>query len=176
MCCLKCLSAFGFWGTDNKLHGLHGWETKVSNAFRLLGSGEHTLKATESNLRSPRSQMPFGFWVLGNHSTTTTISSTAQSRLKCLSAFGFWGTTRIYKTPHPPPPRLKCLSAFGFWGTEVRIAELVFESGVSNAFRLLGSGEPETGRETVRRVYQSQMPFGFWVLGNLLKHPIPFNQ
>ena len=39
---------------------------------------------------------------------------------------------------------LKCLSAFGFWGTkahELSIEELI---NVSNAFRLLGSGEPST--------------------------------
>ena len=65
--------------------------------------------------------MPFGFWVLGNKHAVCTMA---------------------YLTPHG----LKCLSAFGFWGTKSFPQGQVWRHNVSNAFRLLGSGEPKNGR------------------------------
>ena len=159
----------------------------VSNAFRLLGSGELkvvTINGREKNL----SQMPFGFWVLGNWSAAARAKA-LRLCLKCLSAFGFWGTGRRtdYRTSKP---RLKCLSAFGFWGTYerptyrvrkmrvsnafrllgsgellVRLAGPCLEQGVSNAFRLLGSGEPGSNGCTQHRKNKSLKclsAFGFW--------------
>ena len=114
-------------------------------------------------------------------------------RLKCLSAFGFWGTGGITAKTDDRTRCLKCLSAFGFWGTRPSAKCGDPPNPVSNAFRLLGSGELNF---TKRRCQQSstglkclsafgfwgtygpapevsgcfrrsQMPFGFWVLGNL---------
>ena len=137
---LKCLSAFGFWGTlylstncsgsggvSNAFRLLGSGELRpsfrnsprynpVSNAFRLLGSGEQNLakiKATWPEM----SQMPFGFWVLGNPKNAANTTNPNKMSLKCLSAFGFWGTPQGHRD-HAPARR------------------------------------------------QSQMPFGFWVLGN----------
>ena len=87
--CLKCLSAFGFWGTRSRCR-----------------------QATRHH-----------------------------SRLKCLSAFGFWGTNTSVSANPPSTPCLKCLSAFGFWGTSSLAKSKIFHFWVSNAFRLLGSGE-----------------------------------
>ena len=187
---LKCLSAFGFWGTQIFGGRPSVWRG-VSNAFRLLGSGErlagaashpdtprglkclsafgfwgtHTHKTSPP--QPPPSQMPFGFWVLGNAVSDIVRDAIELQSLKCLSAFGFWGTTTYTRVTsvrllvsqmpfgfwvlgnHSPPPpqqifggrRLKCLSAFGFWGTVwICPADLL---------------------PTL-----SQMPFGFWVLGN----------
>ena len=64
---LKCLSAFGFWGTEKKFEYFDLWNI-VSNAFRLLGSGEP--------------------------SVLLAVLSNSDSSLKCLSAFGFWGTLK----------------------------------------------------------------------------------
>ena len=117
---LKCLSAFGFWGTRLPDHRHRQRRLGVSNAFRLLGSGEQS--ANRGGADPP---------VVG---------------LKCLSAFGFWGTAQCHRAFHlggyivsnafrllgsgglSPAPIgkvsrlicLKCLSAFGFWGTNPR--------------------------------------------------------
>ena len=165
--CLKCLSAFGFWGTvasanregftinlsqmpfgfwvlgdqseillkppalsrvSNafRLLGSGGhpmldrkdWSfDKVSNAFRLLGSGGPVEKHRDHLHKKYGSQMPFGFWVLGDSLPQKSRRPLWLSRLKCLSAFGFWGTPSIQAQPTPPSFSLKCLSAFGFWGT-----------------------------------------------------------
>ena len=110
---------FGFWvlGNIEEKVLLKVLVLAVSNAFRLLGSGE-----------------------LGD--AENRVKLTRQISLKCLSAFGFWGTENAMKTRRP------------------------FSSCVSNAFRLLGSGEPSTRRCASTRGRPSQMPFGFWVLGN----------
>ena len=112
---LKCLSAFGFWGTP----------------IPVTTTGNQSW-----------SQMAFGFWVLGNTISPAPIANCANGRLKCLSAFGFWGTEH---TPDAgkrhSKSRLKCLSAFGFWGTQQRDDITCANCQVSNAFRLLGSGE-----------------------------------
>ena len=88
----------------------------VSNAFRLLGSGE-PIVGEAGTLKVPASsQMPFGFWVLGNPPQKKNQSKKNES--------------------------LKCLSAFGFWGTPIhRQYTNLSRRSVSNAFRLLGSGE-----------------------------------
>ena len=133
---LKCLSAFGFWGTQpNKKKGLRRFP--VSNAFRLLGSGEQ-LGEHEARLKLTRSQMPFGFWVLGNQKKELEAADRRVS-LKCLSAFGFWGT---YLTSDGK--------------SEITI--------VSNAFRLLGSGEPlrRAGSRTRLGSLKCLSAFGFW--------------
>ena len=111
---------FGFWVLGNKnLGGSHGQGERVSNAFRLLGSGEHTfvpefkykdeavsnafrllgsgelsMKIQKQTFTGGMSQMPFGFWVLGNSLVTNQCGNT-WSGLKCLSAFGFWGTPSL---------------------------------------------------------------------------------
>jgi len=165
---------------------------RVSNAFRLLGSGE--LSMPLGPVFFPfGSQMPFGFWVLGNSAWKnppyrqpiclkflsafgfwgTIIKKTDGGRvmasLKFLSAFGFWGTLSSHKlskiaalslkflsafgfwgtedgTIEVPAggQSLKCLSAFGFWGTAEALGSGIKKASiVSNAFRLLGSGEPQ---------------------------------
>ena len=147
---LKCLSAFGFWGT-RKINYYPSWGFSPS-------------------------QMPFGFWVLGNENNLIYVAVTravsnafrllgsgeqrqlfrvaagASGCLKCLSAFGFWGTMKKIKNLTPHPLSLKCLSAFGFWGTMEGIAKAKTE------------GE------------MSQMPFGFWVLGNCTAKRSPFSK
>ena len=113
---------------------------KVSNAFRLLGSGEHRQRYRHRQ-QGVESQMPFGFWVLGNH----------QTRLK----------------PFEPPDASQM--PFGFWvlGNTQQHDKYIHTIDVSNAFRLLGSGE-RLFFDVPRFVsLLSQMPFGFWVLGNL---------
>ena len=88
-------------------------------------------------------------------------------RLKCLSAFGFWGTRQVLGEALKAEFGLKCLSAFGFWGTDKSKRKLTAEQAVSNAFRLLGSGElRQRAEKTKDEGDESQMPFGFWVLGN----------
>ena len=87
--------------------------------------------------------MPFGFWVLGNSATAQLfpeLEGTSQM------PFGFWvlGNQQPPLSPNTPTPR------------------------VSNAFRLLGSGEPFYFEYKDVFVKMSQMPFGFWVLGNSL--------
>ena len=134
---------FGFWVLGNRLDD----ETKA------LIAGE--------------SQMPFGFWVLGNIHTPKLGYKVINNSLKCLSAFGFWGTLIMSASILPADchvsnafrllgsgeltnaeietmwmmPSLKCLSAFGFWGTAKSEAKAKAKKAVSNAFRLLGSGE-----------------------------------
>ena len=64
---LKCLSAFGFWGTCRCWNQTQHNKQRVSNAFRLLGSGEH--------------------------GSGQIVEAQRLVGLKCLSAFGFWGTS-----------------------------------------------------------------------------------
>ena len=239
---LKCLSAFGFWGTDQDYKASDSQKSKVSNAFRLLGSGEPIHWGKVSSGERGESQMPFGFWVLGNSLVKFAMTGKKLTCLKCLSAFGFWGTslwgtgsvvqdslsqmpfgfwvlgnlTAISSNVKTGPIRLKCLSAFGFWGTDVLIKHNIDKAKsqmpfgfwvlgngdtiklvtcqayqslkclsafgfwgtlpshrrnehanqVSNAFRLLGSGERCTKQAISKVATKSQMPFGFWVLGN----------
>ena len=85
--------------------------------------------------------MPFGFWVLGNTNPSPIHQSFTPLCLKCLSAFGFWGTKSTRATIEQGVAGLKCLSAFGFWGTADRPPRRRKDGTVSNAFRLLGSGE-----------------------------------
>ena len=109
---LKCLSAFGFWGTA---------------------------QVEEYLLQHLLSQMPFGFWVLGDQSQhDSVIAMIPRSQMP----FGFWvlGDTAPRRTESNMELRLKCLSAFGFWGTKGRVATIANDKKVSNAFRLLGSG------------------------------------
>ena len=110
---------FGFWVLGNKLLPFAGGrDLGVSNAFRLLGSGEQG---------SPSTRKP------GSRSVS--------------NAFRLLGSGEHDLKPNKPtkPTKcLKCLSAFGFWGTEYFY--------YSNTFFAA----------------QSQMPFGFWVLGNSL--------
>ena len=190
ICCLKCLSAFGFWGTPSKKMKKHLYHC-VSNAFRLLGSGEpkgfaqRILKALwVSN----------AFRLLGSGERITELEAQGYkvTSLKCLSAFGFWGTLRAKSGSMIKISGLKCLSAFGFWGTRTRIVSVVCVRAclkclsafgfwgtrgsplssqvcnrVSNAFRILGSGERKSdSRHVFLHTGRSQMPFGFWVLGN----------
>ena len=59
----------------------------VSNAFRLLGSGE-PIVGEAGTLKVPASsQMPFGFWVLGNH-----ISGHASMLMEVSNAFRLLGS------------------------------------------------------------------------------------
>ena len=85
------------------------------------------------------SQMPFGFWVLGNLEALQILFSAIVSQMP----FGFW-----------------------VLGNGMRLRNVLSLSAVSNAFRLLGSGEPSSRRATPAPSLGSQMPFGFWVLGN----------
>ena len=207
---------FGFWVLGDSSLCAEGFSgaSKVSNAFRLLGSGGPRLLPTIQEPNS-QSQMPFGFWVLGDRSGS--IGHTfPKASLKCLSAFGFWGTLYVFlkvivnvsrsQMPfgfwvlgdsNPPALQrllhcLKCLSAFGFWGTYQAKPSTKKRHGVSNAFRLLGSGghrihaQQSTIEKTSLKCLSafgfwgtlvlskkadvmptpSQMPFGFWVLGD----------
>ena len=137
---LKCLSAFGFWGTRTNLPQLSPARSIVSNAFRLLGSGELL------------HWMPLPY--------------PPGEGLKCLSAFGFWGTKHNTTSYSEAQHRLKCLSAFGFWGTITTLRDLRSKVRVSNAFRLLGSWELTPYQSVPKSSKLSQMPFGFWVLGD----------
>ena len=85
--------------------------------------------------------MPFGFWVLGNYSTEAELE---QDDAESQMPFGFWvlGNAGHDHPSHAP------------------------KGGVSNAFRLLGSGEPSGTCRRASSSTASQMPFGFWVLGN----------
>ena len=158
---------FGFWvlGDYNQTKRYLSEFIRVSNAFRLLGSGE----------RRRRYGYQFSCW----------------QRLKCLSAFGFWGTRKdsfkaSKKTLVSNAFRLLgsgeltrranlqplCLvsNAFRLLGSGEpweAFANACHRRNVSNAFRLLGSGEPgQTPNGIFSNTHKSQMPFGFWVLGN----------
>ena len=99
--------------------------------------------STEAELEQDdaESQMPFGFWVLGNagHDHPSHAPKGGVSNAFRLLGSGERGT----RSPKPRSQRrsLKCLSAFGFWGTERNLPKGKFINSVSNAFRLLGSGE-----------------------------------
>ena len=86
--------------------------------------------------------MPFGFWVLGN---PVTIDGVTLPVSRVSNAFRLLGSGE----------RGQIMSA------------TIRHSSVSNAFRLLGSGEQKFSDEIASRIQcGSQMPFGFWVLGN----------
>ena len=68
-------------------------------------------------MQAALSQMPFGFWVLGNSEKDVLKQQVKRVSLKCLSAFGFWGTLHSHPSSEGHDMCLKCLSAFGFWGT-----------------------------------------------------------
>ena len=108
---------FGFWVLGN--NGATSYDMAddiVSNAFRLLGSGEQEKRQSESK--------------------------DSNSRLKCLSAFGFWGTKK--PTYLSPLPSKQVSNAFRLLGSgEQDFAPITRGASdpVSNAFRLLGSGE-----------------------------------
>ena len=80
---------FGFWvlGNMSRTGEFQGFNFAVSNAFRLLGSGEPKIGEHEARLKLTRSQMPFGFWVLGNQGLTDAPNSAAASSQM---PFGFW--------------------------------------------------------------------------------------
>ena len=110
---------FGFWvlGNPLTLRPLPSLSRPVSNAFRLLGSGEPDYQTIVIDSADWASQMPFGFWVLGNKAQTE--------------------------------------------------AERIRRWWVSNAFRLLGSGGLRNAIvHSTLGATLSQMPFGFWVLGD----------
>ena len=96
--------------------------------------------------------MPFGFWVLGNAQGRKNGKGLLRSSLKCLSAFGFWGTPG---TTHTAFVQFESQMPFGFWvlGDCDRPNDYCHAwNTVSNAFRLLGSG----GREEI----QTELNFG----------------
>ena len=140
---LKCLSAFGFWGTSRLLVYLEN------------NSGLKCLSA-------------FGFW--GTQFEFISVISSIHS-LKCLSAFGFWGTEKPRRWCNMLTLSLKCLSAFGFWGTVVsRSAQFLSdESQMPFGFWVLGNLKSRWNGSTLPNL-MSQMPFGFWVLGNTQRH------
>ena len=137
---------FGFWVLGNDENRRTGEKIRglVSNAFRLLGSGEHQVRTRSrrskifvsnafrllgsgerNRLRSGclhaalESQMPFGFWVLGNSPSTRKPGSAS----RVSNAFRLLGSGELSTEELGPlwkSSRLKCLSAFGFWGTRGR--------------------------------------------------------
>ena len=134
---------FGFWVLGNLCDEQGAAPASVvSNAFRLLGSGERILLALDLDATLPRSQMPFGFWVLGNTANIacferllqavsnafrllgsgerkTLIPSDLQD-LQVSNAFRLLGSGERKSQQFGKRPSvwsLKCLSAFGFWGT-----------------------------------------------------------
>ena len=107
--------------------------------FWVLGNKKSMAKGRRDKIMS---QMPFGFWVLGNFLRRRQLKIQRSLSLKCLSAFGFWGTSeihfniqRITETSQMP---------FGFWVL----------------------GNPKSCKTGLLIMSMSQMPFGFWVLGN----------
>ena len=147
---LRCLRArrrgsqmpFGFWVLGNACENeaCSCYFIPVSNAFRLLGSGERIFVLMQARDASLLSQMPFGFWVLGNRHLIRHTPSILWGGLKCLSAFGFWGTS---KRARRTPCKVSQMP-FGFW--------------------VLGNNQTQHNKQ--RQLWRSQMPFGFWVLGN----------
>ena len=134
---------FGFWVLGNTTLAAQAESPifLVSNAFRLLGSGEQADAMLDRKDWSFESQMPFGFWVLGNHEGILCGSGCYYLGLKCLSAFGFWGTGCIWIELGQPYQQSQM--PFGFW--------------------VLGNA---SNPQVASGVQRSQMPFGFWVLGN----------
>ena len=139
----------------------------VSNAFRLLGSGE--LEIIEASVNEV-AIVSNAFRLLGSGErlNRSGVQKRVLKGLKCLSAFGFWGTgaSRRQSRQRSPPSQMP----FGFWvlgNYRAGIQQRCVRDDVSNAFRLLGSGEPQDNDLGLEGyALQSQMPFGFWVLGN----------
>ena len=165
--CLKCLSAFGFWGTgllpqEPKLFGC------VSNAFRLLGSGEQV----EGQTIELPNHVSNAFRLLGSgeHDLKPNKPTKPTKRLKCLSAFGFWGTPCPSSAVKQSKSGLKCLSAFGFWGTEYFLDGVQVDKSSLKCLSAFGFwGTSQNDRATLLAGAASQMPFGFWVLGNFYR-------
>ena len=111
--------------------------------------------------------MPFGFWVLGNGGGAIVICGRCTG-LKCLSAFGFWGTLdEQVGSSGRQTNRLKCLSAFGFWGTLTSKQQSMCPSTSLKCLSAFGFwGTHGIARSIGANLSLSQMPFGFWVLGN----------
>ena len=88
---------FGFWVLGNRGAGVAEQNNlrRVSNAFRLLGSGERIWAG-----RSPRRHedgVSNAFRLLGSGGPDGELLLTGKLSglgLKCLSAFGFWGTSQ----------------------------------------------------------------------------------
>ena len=90
---------------------------KVSNAFRLLGSGELKSIVARKRFYLFESQMPFGFWVLGNPGFA---KCGEVAEIYVSNAFRLLGSGELVKGIYGSEGlkiSLKCLSAFGFWGT-----------------------------------------------------------
>ena len=91
------------------------------------------------------------------------------SQITVSNAFRLLGSGEPPLTTHLMSPKfsLKCLSAFGFWGTiedKVKADKAATESQMPFGFWVLGNRKAiQQGHERRQR---SQMPFGFWVLGN----------
>ena len=58
--------------------------------FWVLGNA---MRNQQTEMIEALSQMPFGFWVLGNRKAQALAQYVDTHGLKCLSAFGFWGTS-----------------------------------------------------------------------------------
>ena len=112
---------FGFWVLGNLATALEGVvkspaKSQMPFGFWVLGNSRGGL--TFNPFAS--SQMPFGFWVLGNlGKLSQTLAIVAMSQMP----FGFWvlgNLDRLQMGYFPIHTSLKCLSAFGFWGTRKR--------------------------------------------------------
>ena len=89
---LKCLSAFGFWGTDSGPLQIHWLKVSSQMPFGFWVLGDCPENRQCKQIRHV-SQMPFGFWVLGDLPLKVATCAPRRGSLKCLSAFGFWGTS-----------------------------------------------------------------------------------
>ena len=137
----------------------------VSNAFRLLGSGErHQIRQQ----RRDQLRVSNAFRLLGSgeQSGSSVASSTAKPCLKCLSAFGFWGTESVEAAAMMWLGESQM--PFGFWVLGNRGGCQPgghFFPRVSNAFRLLGSGEHipvEVDTIITKLGLKCLSAFGFW--------------
>ena len=64
--------------------------------------------------------MPFGFWVLGDGKNTHRIETLWQAVSNAFRLLGSGGRIIAAKVYSEPLTSLKCLSAFGFWGTGMK--------------------------------------------------------
>ena len=114
--------------------------------------------------RITQSQMPFGFWVLGN----TRIDNCKRCQLRVSNAFRLLGSGEREAVTEAEIDMVSVSNAFrllgsgepgGWWQKTSPIG------AVSNAFRLLGSGErqPSAWRASPRRSgLKCLSAFGFW--------------
>ena len=86
---------FGFWVLGNQIGKFEAEGLNlVSNAFRLLGSGERLILGKRERSSFLVSN---AFRLLGSgEQRLPQVSATEHFRLKCLSAFGFWGTRGLW--------------------------------------------------------------------------------